>query len=364
MYFLGALTRFLNMHLEIDTSDPVLVTGATGFLSGWIVKQLVDAGATVHATVRDPADYSKCGHLKNLSNTSKGKIELFKADLLDDGSYAEAMKNCRVVIHTASPFITNYNDAQKDLIEPAVRGTKNVLNTASSVSSVERVVLTSSCAAICGDTIDCQDAPGGILTEEVWNTTSSASHQAYAFSKVSAEKAAWEIAEAQDKWRLVVINPGFIIGPSLSGKSTSATHDLIGGMGDGRMKSGVPAIQIGTVDVRDAADAHIRGAFLDHANGRHMIFAETVSFLDLAIMLQDKFGMSYSLPKKELPKWLVWLIGPIADKTFSRKMISRNFGHQWRGDNSKSLIELGMHYTSLQTSMEEMFQQMIDQKQF
>ena len=69
------------MHLEIDTSDPVLVTGATGFLSGWIVKQLVDAGATVHATVRDPADYSKCGHLKNLSNTSKGKIELFKADL-------------------------------------------------------------------------------------------------------------------------------------------------------------------------------------------------------------------------------------------------------------------------------------------
>ena len=112
------------MRLEIDTSAPVLVTGATGFLAGWVVKQLVDAGATVHATVRNPEDDSKCGHLKTLSNTSKGKIELFKADLLDDGSYAEAMKNCRVVIHTASPFITNYNDAQKDLIEPAVRGTK------------------------------------------------------------------------------------------------------------------------------------------------------------------------------------------------------------------------------------------------
>ena len=202
------------------------------------------------------------------------------------------------------------------------------------------------------------------MTEEVWNTTSSASHQAYSFSKVSAEKAAWEIAEAQDKWRLVVINPGFIIGPSLSGKSTSATHDLIGGMGDGRMKSGVPAIQIGTVDVRDVADAHIRGAFLDHANGRHIIFKDIVSFLDLALMLSDKFDSSYSLPKKELPKWLVWLIGPLVDKTFSRRMISRNFGHQWRADNSKSLTALGMSYTSLQSSMEEMFQQMIDQKQF
>ena len=207
------------MRLEIDTSAPVLVTGATGFLAGWIVKQLVDAGATVHATVRNPEITQNVVISKLYLIPAKAKSNYSKLICWTMG-YAEAMKNCRVVIHTASPFITNYNDAQKDLIEPAVRGTKNVLNTACSTSSIERVVLTSSCAAICGDTIDCQDAPGGILTEDVWNTTSSASHQAYSFSKVSAEKAAWEIAEAQDKWRLVVINPGFIIGPSLSGKST------------------------------------------------------------------------------------------------------------------------------------------------
>ncbi len=354
----------VNMRLEIDTSAPVLVTGATGFLAGWVVKQLVDAGVTVHATVRNPKDNAKCGHLKTLSNIGKGKIVLFKADLLDDGSFAEAMKDCRVVIHVASPFITNYNDAQNDLLEPAIRGTQNVLNTACSMPSVERVVLTSSCAAICGDSIDCQDAPNGILTEDVWNTTSSETHQPYSFSKVSAEKAAWDIADAQDKWRLVVINPGFIIGPTLSGQSTSATHDLIGGMGDGRMKSGVPAIQIGTVDVRDVADAHIRGAFLDEASGRHIVFKDVVSFLDLALMLSDKFDAGYSLPKKELPKWLVWLIGPLVDKTFSRKMISRNFGHPWHADNSKSVSALGLSYTSLKSSMEEMFQQMIDQKRF
>ena len=352
------------MRLEIDTSAPVLVTGATGFLAGWVVKQLVDAGVTVHATVRNPKDNAKCGHLKTLSNIGKGKIVLFKADLLDDGSFAEAMKDCRVVIHVASPFITNYNDAQNDLLEPAIRGTQNVLNTACSMPSVERVVLTSSCAAICGDSIDCQDAPNGILTEDVWNTTSSETHQPYSFSKVSAEKAAWDIADAQDKWRLVVINPGFIIGPTLSGQSTSATHDLIGGMGDGRMKSGVPAIQIGTVDVRDVADAHIRGAFLDEASGRHIVFKDVVSFLDLALMLSDKFDAGYSLPKKELPKWLVWLIGPLVDKTFSRKMISRNFGHPWHADNSKSVSALGLSYTSLKSSMEEMFQQMINQKRF
>ena len=38
----------------IDTNKPVLVTGATGYVAGWIVKGLLEAGATVHATVRNP----------------------------------------------------------------------------------------------------------------------------------------------------------------------------------------------------------------------------------------------------------------------------------------------------------------------
>ena len=78
-------------------------------------------------------------------------------------------------------------------------------------------------------------------------------------------------------------------------------------------------------------------------------------------MLQEKYGQDYPLPKKELPKWLIWLVGPFLDKTMTRKIISRNMGHSWRANNSKSKEKLGIEYRSIEASINEMFQQLIDE---
>ena len=51
---------------------------------------------------------------------------------------------------------------------------------------------------------------------------------------------------------------------------------------------------------------------------------------------------------------------PILDKTLSRKYISRNMKHPWRGDNSKSINELGMKYRPIENSVIAMYQQMIE----
>lgn len=59
---------------EMDTSTPVLVTGAPGFVAGWLVKGLLDAGVTVHAAVRDPENTGKRAHLDALAETSPGTI--------------------------------------------------------------------------------------------------------------------------------------------------------------------------------------------------------------------------------------------------------------------------------------------------
>ena len=115
------------MKYTINTKQKVLVTGATGFVAGWLIKKLVEAGVCVHAAVRDPDSEAKVSHLKHLSQKGPGSIVLFKADLTEAGSYDKAMKGCATVFHTASPFILKFNDAQKDLIEPALAGTKNVL---------------------------------------------------------------------------------------------------------------------------------------------------------------------------------------------------------------------------------------------
>lgn len=157
--------------MNLDRSKPVLVTGATGYVAGWLVKKLLEEGFTVHAAVRNPNKKEKVQHLDKISENSSGSIKYFKSDLLEMGSYKEAMQGCEVVFHTASPFVLEFKDPQKELIEPAENGTANVLNTANEVESVKKVVVTSSCAAIYSDAIDTINAPGGKITEEIWNST-------------------------------------------------------------------------------------------------------------------------------------------------------------------------------------------------
>jgi len=80
----------------------------------------------------------------------------------------------------------------------------------------------------------------------------------------------------------------------------------------------------------------------------------------MAKILHARFGDRYPVPARTLPKWVVWLFGPIADQRVSRRGISRNVGYPWIGDHSKSVRELGMSYRPLEDTLTEMFQQLID----
>ncbi len=350
--------------LKIDASSPIMITGATGYVAGWIVKGLLEKGVTIHAAVRDPNAENKVRHLHDMAKTAPGEIKLFKADLLDEGSYADAMTGCATVFHTASPFINAVNDPQKELVDPAKLGTRNVLEQANRAASVRRVVLTSSVAAIYGDNADVAKAPGGILTEDIWNSSSSLDHQAYYYSKTVAEREAWRIADAQDRWDLVVINPSFVIGPGTSPNATSESFRILKQFGDGSMKSGAPRWGIGVVDVRDVAQAHIAAAFSPSAKGRHIVSGTNTDFVEMGKCLLDKYGGNYPIPRRALPKAVLWLVGPIINKVMTRKAVLLNANFPWQADNSKSIRELGMTYRPMNVSMEDMFQQMIDAGHF
>jgi len=348
---------------DIDKSKPVMVTGATGFVAGWLVKDLLNEGCTVHAAVRDPQNEKKLKHLNDLAAKSKGIIKYFKSDLMEEGSYAEAMKDCELVYHTASPFTTEIKDPQRELIDPAVNGTKNVLETANATPSVKRVVVTSSCAAIYTDAIDCSKAPNGMLTEDIWNTTSSLSYQPYSYSKTLAEKKAWEMAKSQNKWDLVTINPSFVMGPTLNPKSnTSESQKVLIQLGDGTMKMGAPKMGVGVVDVRDVAMAHFKAGFTPKANGRYITSGHNTDFLSMGLALGPKFGDKFPLPKKAIPKWLLMIVGPMTNKLFTRQFIRNNVNHPWKADNSKIKNELGMNFKPLQQTMEDAFQVLVDEK--
>ncbi len=346
---------------EIDKGKPVLVTGATGFVAGWLVKKLLENGLTVHAAVRNPENKKKIEHLDRIAAETPGTIKYYKADLLQAGSYAEAMEGCELIYHTASPFTSNFKDPQKELIDPAVKGTKNVLEQATHTSSVKRVVVTSSCASIYCDATDLKDTPKGMFTEDVWNTKSSLEYQPYSYSKTLAEKEAWKIAKAQSKWDLVVVNPSFVMGPALNANvATSESMTLLKQMGDGSFKMGAPNLGVGVVDVRDLATAHFNAGFTPQAHGRNIISAHNSSFVEMAQLVHSEFGDKFPVPNKPLPKWLLLIVGPMVNKALSRKFIRNNVNQPWKADNSKSIESLGMQYRPLQETMIDGFRELID----
>lgn len=343
---------------DIDTGAPALVTGATGYVAGWIVKGLLDAGMTVHATVRDAGDERKRAHLDRLAADAPGTIRYFEADLLGADAFAEAMQGCRTVFHTASPFTSNAKDPQAELVDPARLGTRNVLEEACRQASVRRVVLTSSCAAIYTDSQDTLDAPGGRITEEVWNTTASLDYQPYAYSKTMAEKEAWVIAKGQDRWDLVAINPSLVIGPALQDRPSSESFNIMKMFGNGTFRFGVPNLGIGCVDVRDVAEAHLAAAFLPRARGRHIVSAHETTFLEMAGVLAERYGDSHPLPTRPVPKFVLKAVGPLMG--LERKFIERSVDVPWRADNSKAIRELGLDYLPMKTSLDDMFEHMIE----
>lgn len=344
--------------MKINTSCPVLVTGATGYIAGWVVKNLLDKGITVHAPIRNLSNKEKRAHLDELAENSSGQIKYFESDLLIENSYKEAMKGCELVIHTASPFVMDSKDPQKEVIDPALIGTQNVLKTVNEVESVKRVVLTSSVAAIYGNGVDAQSVDGGIFNESMWNTTSTATDGEYSYSKTIAEKEAWRINEEQKRWDLVVINPSFVLGPSLNPDAMFESKKFMLQMGNGDLKSGAPDVTMGMVDVRDVSKAHVIAGFNEKAKGRHILSGETHTLLEAGGFIKEKFGDKYPVPTRNAPKFLIWILAPFLG--IKRNFVSKNIGYKIDFDNSKSIKELGIKYSPVKKAVVDFFQQFID----
>lgn len=327
----------------IDKDKPVLVTGATGYIASWIINLLLEKGYKVHGTVRNLSNKENHAHLLEMEKVGNGKLKLFEADLLEEGSFMEAMENCELVIHTASPFfVQGIKNAHEQLILPALEGTTNVLNSCNETPTIKRVVLTSSFVAMYGDAIDIKNCNTGLFNEKTWNTTSTEGHQPYSLSKTLAEMEAWKLVNEQDRWDLVVINPGFVMGPSKSKRLDSTSVDFILSMINGKYAMGVPDLYFAFVDVRDVAFAHVQAGLLEKASGRHILANEMLNSKEIIALLKKEYRQVYNLPKRILPNFLLYLFGPL--QGFSWKYLKRNLGISFGFENDYSKTDLEMEY--------------------
>jgi nucleoside-diphosphate-sugar epimerase len=285
-------------------TDRVLLTGISGFLGGHVALQLLNSGYTVRGSLRNLARADKVRDTLRNAGADITRLEFVALDLMRDAGWAEAMDGVRYLLHTASPFNLEMPKDKMELIGPAVGGTERALN-AANAAGVERIVLTSSMAAIAYGHDKSRTSPFGAGD---WTNLEGRGVNFYQESKTLAERRAWEIMDAAGRHdALATINPSGIFGPLLDedpGTSAILVQRLLNGS-----VPAAPRIPITTIDVRDVAAAHVAAMTAPEAGGQRFPMGEsTLFFMQVADILRRRYP-DHRIPRWQMPDWAVRLYG-------------------------------------------------------
>ena len=235
----------------------VAVTGAAGFIGGWVVRRLLERGYRVRACVRDADDAAKTGFLKALPGHGSGRLTLWAADLDQPRCFDAAFKGANAVAHVS--HISRYTD------EAYIKGVcEHVIASVEASQTVGRVVVTSSIAAVMSE-VDLDDyVRRPVFYEDRWpdelNPRRTLDRQGYSIGKVLAERLFAEAAETSGRWDAIACCPGDNVGPIQSPHQASSGgpwQSQIARMLKGEIPQNGAYRPWMTVDVRDDADGHI-----------------------------------------------------------------------------------------------------------
>ncbi|PON74277.1 NAD(P)-binding domain containing protein [Parasponia andersonii] len=231
-------------------------------------------------------------NVKHDALRAKERLHLFEATLLEEGCFDSVVDGCDGVFHTASPVTFTGNDPQAELIEPAVKGTLNVLRSCVKVPSLKRVVLTSSTASCL---YTGKPLTPDVIVDETWFSDPvfcEKSELWYMLSKTLAEEAAWKFAK-ENGIDLVALNPAFVIGPLLQ----PTLHFTVGTILNHINEVKFPNKVYRYVDVRDVALAHIQAFEVPSASGRYCLVGHIVH-LSEALNILRKLYPTLSIPEE------------------------------------------------------------------
>jgi len=276
----------------------ILVSGGSGYIAGFLIRQLVAEGWMVHTTVRSLAREAAVRRLLAVDNS---RVKFFAADLNADAGWAEAMAGCGFVAHLASPLPAGVPKDANDLIVPARDGALRALR-AARAAGVKRFVMTSSVAAVA------YGRGRGVhnFTEADWTDLSKPGISPYIQSKTVAERAArdWVAAEGGGM-EYCSICPSVVLGPVWSA-DYSASVMIVRRLLDGSLGA-CPDFGFGVVDVRDVADLHLRALKAPNIAGERFIASgRFVKLREVADILRAKLGPeAHKVTTRNVPDWMV-----------------------------------------------------------
>ena len=317
----------------------VMVTGITGYVGQHCGAELLRQGYEVLGTVRsmEKADMVREGiaRVAPIEN-----LTFVEADLLSDKGWKDAMDGCTYVLHVASPFIIAAPKDENEIISPAVDGTLRVLS-AAKAAGIKRVVLTSSTVAVISGKLS------GHYGTDSWSDP-DADIGTYAKSKTLAERVAWEFADT-NSIDLVVINPGGVLGPTLTGRVEGESLTFISDIINGKYPL-VPDISVLLIDVRDVAKLHVAAITAEGAVGKRFIAAsdEPLHFKEVTGILKDAGYKKAST--RQAPKFLLKLMSLFDDQV---KGLLPMVGERQTVANKETYEILGWEPTPIDQSLIE-----------
>lgn len=251
-------------------SDLVFITGATGHIGFHVLTKTLEAGYAVRAAVRSEAKAKALLSAPELKDEPTEKLStVIVPDLLAPGAYDEALQGgVKYVIHVASPLSSDSitsDQFESHLVQPAVRGTLGILESAKKAGTVRRIVITSSVVALRRGSDFIKEVPDVLSAESRIPTPSveglSSTFEAYAASKATAfnESEAW-IKREKPEFDVVNICPSFVMGreglnATAQSLTSHGTNRLILGQALGAQLPG--PIGNASVHVDDVAQAHV-----------------------------------------------------------------------------------------------------------
>jgi len=321
----------------------VLLTGATGFLGGEIARRLIAAGHDVRITVRKS---SKLDGVKDLP------LEKVEADILDKASMVRALEGRDALIHAAASVSSRVRD--KDAIFRAnVEGTRAVLEAAVE-AKVSRVVYTSTIGTI-GTTED-----AGLHDERtVWDV------ERLDYGYVNAKKKAEELAFdfARRGLPLVILNPGFILGPGdVYGSSTRVVSEWLHGRLSVYLEGG-----LSFCDVRDVAQAHVDALTKGTVGERYIVAGQNLRWSEFYTAAARLSGVPMPVRAPYALAYSLGFVFEMAAKLFEHRFEELNrpvvrFGGRFNFcDVSKAKAALGYTVTPFEETIRDTLADLVRQ---